>query len=93
MCGSEWKGREKKGSEACEMCISWLAMRRCWGLCVNDGIGWFWRCMVQVMDFLGSAAFSQAVQALDTASGALVCLKIIKNNKVGDQQQQRRQWC
>lgn len=37
----------------------------------------------QVMDFLGSAAFSQAVQALDTATGALVCLKIIKNNKVG----------
>eukprot|EP00879_Flechtneria_rotunda_P007739 GHRR01008112.1.p1 GENE.GHRR01008112.1~~GHRR01008112.1.p1 ORF type:complete len:967 (+),score=418.47 GHRR01008112.1:837-3737(+) len=35
----------------------------------------------QVMDFLGSAAFSQAVQALDTATGALVCLKIIKNNK------------
>jgi hypothetical protein len=36
----------------------------------------------QVMDFLGSAAFSQAVQALDTATGTLVCLKIIKNNKV-----------
>jgi hypothetical protein len=35
------------------------------------------------MDFLGSAAFSQAVQALDVATGALVCLKIIKNNKVG----------
>lgn len=34
------------------------------------------------MDFLGSAAFSQAVQALDTATGGLVCLKIIKNNKV-----------
>lgn len=34
------------------------------------------------MDFLGSAAFSQAVQALDVATGALVCLKIIKNNKV-----------
>jgi hypothetical protein len=36
----------------------------------------------QVTDFLGSAAFSQAVQALDTATGGLVCLKIIKNNKV-----------
>lgn len=35
----------------------------------------------QVVDFLGSAAFSQAVQALDTATGGLVCLKIIKNNK------------
>lgn len=35
----------------------------------------------QVTDFLGSAAFSQAVQALDIASGGLVCLKIIKNNK------------
>ncbi|DBA95987.1 TPA: hypothetical protein ACH3X1_001498 [Trebouxia sp. C0004] len=35
----------------------------------------------QVMDFLGSAAFSKAVQALDTKTGMLVCLKIIKNNK------------
>ena len=34
-----------------------------------------------MLDFLGAAAFSQAVQALDTATGALVCLKIIKNNK------------
>ncbi len=34
------------------------------------------------MDFLGSAAFSQAVQALDIATGGLVCVKIIKNNKV-----------
>eukprot|EP00891_Asterochloris_glomerata_P002378 jgi/Astpho2/2378/Aster-05636 len=33
------------------------------------------------MDFLGSAAFSKAVQALDTKTGMLVCLKIIKNNK------------
>ena len=30
------------------------------------------------MDFLGSAAFSKAVQALDTKTGMLVCLKIIK---------------
>lgn len=35
----------------------------------------------QVMDFLGSAAFSRAVQALDLQTGSLVCLKIIKNNK------------
>jgi serine/threonine protein kinase len=35
----------------------------------------------QVMDFLGSAAFSKAVQALDIKTGRLVCLKIIKNNK------------
>ncbi len=35
----------------------------------------------QVMDFLGSAAFSKAVQALDVKTGRLVCLKIIKNNK------------
>ncbi|KAJ9512538.1 hypothetical protein QJQ45_018951 [Haematococcus lacustris] len=34
-----------------------------------------------VVDFLGSAAFSRAVQALDTKTGMLVCLKIIKNNK------------
>jgi hypothetical protein len=32
----------------------------------------------QVMDFLGSAAFSRAVQALDVKTGMLVCLKIIK---------------
>jgi hypothetical protein len=30
------------------------------------------------MDFLGSAAFSKAVQALDIKTGMLVCLKIIK---------------
>jgi hypothetical protein len=35
-------------------------------------------CAVQIVDFLGSAAFSRAVQALDVRSGALVCLKIIK---------------
>eukprot|EP00798_Chlamydomonas_sp_ICE-L_P020443 gene20443-27232_t len=35
----------------------------------------------QVVDFLGSAAFSRAVQALDVKTGTLVCLKIIKNNK------------
>lgn len=29
-------------------------------------------------DFLGSAAFSQAVQALDIKTGGVVCLKIIK---------------
>lgn len=33
---------------------------------------------MQVTDFLGSAAFSQAVQALDIKTGNLVCLKIIK---------------
>eukprot|EP00955_Chlamydomonas_euryale_P010824 116918-Chlamydomonas_euryale.AAC.1 len=37
----------------------------------------------QVMDFLGSAAFSRAVQALDVRTNTLVCLKIVKNNKVG----------
>ena len=39
------------------------------------------RVHVQVMDFLGSAAFSRAVQALDVKTRRLVCLKIIKNNK------------
>ena len=34
-----------------------------------------------VLDFLGAAAFSTAVQALDTKSGVLVCLKVIKNCK------------
>lgn len=33
---------------------------------------------LQVMDFLGSAAFSKAVQALDIKTGMLVCLKIVK---------------
>ena len=32
----------------------------------------------QVVDLLGAAAFSRAVQALDLKTGALVCLKIIK---------------
>eukprot|EP00884_Botryococcus_braunii_P011930 jgi/Botrbrau1/20738/Bobra.0058s0066.1 len=36
----------------------------------------------QVMDFLGSAAFSKAVQALDIKTGMLVCLKIIKNKRL-----------
>uniref|UniRef100_A0A061RLX5 Kinase family protein n=1 Tax=Tetraselmis sp. GSL018 TaxID=582737 RepID=A0A061RLX5_9CHLO len=35
----------------------------------------------QILDYLGSAAFSRAVQALDLKTGMLVCLKIIKNNK------------
>lgn len=34
--------------------------------------------LLQVTDFLGSAAFSQAVQAVDIKTGNLVCLKIIK---------------
>jgi hypothetical protein len=32
----------------------------------------------QIVDLLGQAAFSRAVQALDLKTGALVCLKIIK---------------
>lgn len=35
----------------------------------------------QLTEFLGSAAFSQAVQALDLQTGMMVCMKIIKNNK------------
>lgn len=35
----------------------------------------------KVLDLLGQAAFSRAVQAIDISTGALVCLKIIKNNK------------
>lgn len=35
-------------------------------------------CDDEVMDFLGSAAFSKAVQALDIKTGMLVCLKIVK---------------
>jgi hypothetical protein len=33
---------------------------------------------MQVVDFLGSAAFSKAVQAIDLKNGGLVCLKIVK---------------
>ena len=35
----------------------------------------------QVREYLGSAAFSKAVQCIDLHSGELVCIKIIKNNK------------
>jgi dual specificity tyrosine-phosphorylation-regulated kinase 2/3/4 len=36
---------------------------------------------LQILDLLGQAAFSRAVQALDLKTGALVCLKVVKNNK------------
>ena len=42
----------------------------------------------QVMDFLGSAAFSRAVQALDIKTNTLCCLKIVK---VWPGEQDRRQ--
>jgi len=35
----------------------------------------------QILDYIGSAAFSHAVQCLDLTTGELVCAKIIKNNK------------
>ena len=35
----------------------------------------------QVKEYLGSAAFSKAVQCLDLHTGEMVCVKIIKNNK------------
>ena len=35
----------------------------------------------QVIDKLGSAAFSTAIQTLDLQNGTMVCMKIIKNNK------------
>ena len=35
----------------------------------------------QVKEYVGSAAFSKAVQCLDLHSGEMVCVKIIKNNK------------
>jgi small GTP-binding protein len=35
----------------------------------------------QILDYIGSAAFSHAVQCLDLTSGDLCCAKIIKNNK------------
>ncbi len=35
----------------------------------------------QIVEYLGSAAFSRAVQCLDLQTNQLVCVKIIKNNK------------
>ncbi|OMJ65564.1 hypothetical protein SteCoe_29807 [Stentor coeruleus] len=35
----------------------------------------------KIVEFLGSAAFSKAVQALDVLTNEMVCLKIIENNK------------
>ncbi len=35
----------------------------------------------EVNGFLGSAAFSRAVQCVDRKTGTMVCIKIIKNNK------------
>ena len=35
----------------------------------------------QVIEFLGSAAFSKAIQCLDLVTKEMVCLKIIENNK------------
>ena len=36
-----------------------------------------------MVDLLGQAAFSRAVQALDAKTGMLVCLKIIKVRTLG----------
>lgn len=44
---------------------------------INDLIGGRY----QIIDLLGQAAFCRAVQALDLKTGALVCLKVVKNNK------------
>ena len=35
----------------------------------------------QVLQYLGSAAFSKAVQAIDLTTQEFVCMKIIENNK------------
>ena len=35
----------------------------------------------QILQYLGSAAFSKAVQAIDLTTGNFVCMKIIENNK------------
>jgi len=35
----------------------------------------------QIIEYLGSAAFSRAVQCLDLAQNKMVCMKIIKNDK------------
>ena len=35
----------------------------------------------QILEYLGSAAFSKAIQCLDLTTGSFVCMKIIENNK------------
>eukprot|EP00743_Colponemidia_sp_Colp-15_P002203 GILK01002389.1.p1 GENE.GILK01002389.1~~GILK01002389.1.p1 ORF type:complete len:484 (-),score=83.53 GILK01002389.1:129-1580(-) len=35
----------------------------------------------QIVEYLGSAAFSKAIQCLDMVTGQMVCMKIIKNDK------------
>lgn len=35
----------------------------------------------QILEYLGSAAFSKAIQCLDLVTGQMVCMKVIENNK------------
>ena len=35
----------------------------------------------QILQYVGSAAFSKAVHAMDLTNGKMVCMKIIENNK------------
>jgi hypothetical protein len=35
----------------------------------------------QILEYLGSAAFSKAIQCLDLTTGQFVCMKVIENNK------------
>jgi hypothetical protein len=35
----------------------------------------------QILEYLGSAAFSKAIQCLDLVSNKMLCMKIIQNNK------------
>eukprot|EP01017_Pseudomicrothorax_dubius_P048514 TRINITY_DN883_c0_g1_i2.p1 TRINITY_DN883_c0_g1~~TRINITY_DN883_c0_g1_i2.p1 ORF type:complete len:747 (-),score=216.15 TRINITY_DN883_c0_g1_i2:405-2645(-) len=35
----------------------------------------------QILEYLGSAAFSKAIQCLDLVTGNMVCMKVIENNK------------
>lgn len=45
--------------------------------CGDANIRYWW----QILEFLGAAAFSKAVQCVDLTDGSYVCIKIIKNNK------------
>jgi len=35
----------------------------------------------QVMEYLGSAAFSKAIQCMDLVTNKIMCMKVIENNK------------
>ena len=56
-----------------------VAARLCFGAAVE--CCFLGRFRYQIIEYLGSAAFSRAVQCLDLDTNKMVCMKIIKNDK------------